>query len=104
MDFIRDLLPSKDRQRQLYNLVLVLINRFLKYVQYLPINKTINVQMLASLIKEKCFFKVDQPHSIITDRGSAFISQYWSDLCFHLKINHCYSTAFHSQTDGQTEH
>ena len=95
MDFITDLLPSKDRQRQLYNSVLVLINRFLKYVQYLPINKIINTQMLVSLIKEKCFFKIDQSHSIIMDRDSVFINQYWSDLCFYLKIDHCYSMAFH---------
>ena len=103
MDFITDLPPSKDEQGQTYDSVLVLIDRFSKYVQYLPVNKTINAQMLANLIKEKCFLKVDQPHSIITDRGSAFTSQYWSDLCFYLKIDHRYSTAFHPQTDGQTE-
>ena len=43
IDFITDLLPSKNRQRQLYNSVLIFINRFLKYIQYLPINKMINV-------------------------------------------------------------
>src|SRR6266700_6293163 len=59
--------------------------------------------MLANLIKEKYFLKVDQPHSIITDRGSAFTSQYWSDLYFYLKIDHHYSMAFHPQTDGQIE-
>ena len=101
MDFITDLLPFKDRQRQTYNLVFVLIDRFSKYVQYFPINKIINAQMLISLIKEKCFFKVDQPHFVIIDKGSAFISQYWLDLCFHLKINHYYNMAFHLQTNGQ---
>src|SRR6266567_6028589 len=103
MDFIMDFLLFKDKQKQIYNLVLIFINRFLKYIQYLPINKTINTQMLTNLIKEKYFLKVDQPHSIITNRGSTFISQYWSDLCFYLKIDHYYSMAFHPQTNRQTE-
>ena len=32
-----------------------------------------------------------------------FTSQFWSDICYHLKIDHRLSTAFHPQTDGQTE-
>src|SRR6266702_4057901 len=86
MDFIIDLLPSKDEQRQTYDLVLILIDRFSKYIQYIPVNKMINAKMLADLIKEKCFFKVDQLHFIIIDRGSAFTSQYWLNLCFYLNI------------------
>src|SRR6266700_2903486 len=74
IDFITDLPPSKDKQGQTYNLVFILINRFLKYIQYIPINKTINIKMLADLIKEKYFLKVDQLHSIIIDKDSTFTS------------------------------
>jgi hypothetical protein len=59
MDFITDLPLSKDEQGRIYDSVLVLIDRFSKYVQYLPVNKIINAQALANLIKEKCFLKVD---------------------------------------------
>jgi transposase InsO family protein len=40
---------------------------------------------------------------LLSDRGSTFTSQFWSDICFHLKVDHRLSTAFHPQTDGQTE-
>lgn len=43
------------------------------------------------------------PDSIVSDRGSLFTSKFWSALCFHLKIKQRLSTAFHPQTDGQTE-
>src|SRR6266700_2275435 len=103
MDFITDLLPFKDKQRQIYDLVFIFINRFSKYAQYIFINKTINTKIFADLIKEKCFFKIDQLYFIIINKGNAFTSQYWSDLCFHLKIDHYYSTAFYLQMDGQTK-
>ena len=41
--------------------------------------------------------------SIVSDRGSLFISKFWSALYFYLKIKQKLSTTFHSQTDGQTE-
>jgi len=43
------------------------------------------------------------PDSIISDRGSIFMSNFWSTLTSILKINPQKSTAFHPQTDGQTE-
>ncbi len=51
--------------------------------------------MLADLIKEKYFFKVNQLHFIIIDKDNTFTSQYWLDLYFHLKINHYYNMAFY---------
>lgn len=38
-----------------------------------------------------------------SDRGSLFTSKFWSAMCFHLKIQRRLSSAFHPQTDGQTE-
>ena len=43
------------------------------------------------------------PMGIISDRGPVFISDYWSELCYHMKIKQQLSTAFHPQTDDQTE-
>lgn len=103
MDFITDLPISKDEKGNEYDSVLVIVDRFTKYVQYVPTTKTITSRALAEVIKTKCFLKVGQPTTLITDRGSVFTSQYWSDLCFYLRVDHRFSTAFHPQTDGQTE-
>ena len=43
------------------------------------------------------------PRSIVSDRGTMFTSQFWSSLCFYMKAKRRLSTAFHPQTDGQTE-
>ena len=40
---------------------------------------------------------------IVSDRGSLFVSSFWESLCGILKIKSNLSTAFHPETDGQTE-
>ena len=39
----------------------------------------------------------------MSDHGSLFTSKFWSTFCFYLGAQHHLSTAFHLQTDGQTE-
>jgi transposase InsO family protein len=43
------------------------------------------------------------PTSLVSDRGSVFTSEYWQSFCYNLAIKRRMSTAFHPQTDGQTE-
>ena len=43
------------------------------------------------------------PDNFATDRGKVFTSRFWTQVCSDLSINHRLSTAFHPQTDGQTE-
>ena len=43
------------------------------------------------------------PRGIVTDRSSVFTSEYWSDFAFEARVKLRLSTAFHPQTDGQTE-
>ncbi|MBW0502351.1 hypothetical protein O181_042066 [Austropuccinia psidii MF-1] len=40
---------------------------------------------------------------IVSDRGSLFVSSFWTNLCQKLKISRELSTAYHPETDGQTE-
>ncbi len=43
------------------------------------------------------------PESIVTKRGSLFISKFWFLLCYFLRIKKKLATAFHLQTNGQTK-
>jgi hypothetical protein len=43
------------------------------------------------------------PDTIVSDRGPQFVSEFWKHLCRILRIEAKLSTAFHPETDGQTE-
>ena len=46
----------------------------------------------------------DIPDSIVSDRGSIFTSHFWKSLASMMDLKRRLYTAFHPQTDGQTEH
>ena len=102
MDFITGLPPSK-RRGIVYDAILVVVDRFTKMVRYLPTTKTVDAAQLAELLFEEVALRYGMPEGIVSDRGSIFTSGFWSSLCYHAKIKRRLSTAFHPQTDGQTE-
>jgi Reverse transcriptase (RNA-dependent DNA polymerase)/RNase H-like domain found in reverse transcriptase/Integrase zinc binding domain/Chromo (CHRromatin Organisation MOdifier) domain/Integrase core domain len=102
LDFIVGLPPSI-RRGVVYDAILVVVCRYSKMVKFIPCNGTVDAEELANLLIDVCFSQFGTPRSIVSDRGSTFTSKYWGTLCHHLAIKRCFSTAFHPQTDGQTE-
>ncbi|CAJ0929984.1 unnamed protein product [Ranitomeya imitator] len=43
------------------------------------------------------------PENIVSDRGSQFVSRFWRTFCAKMGIDLSFSSAFHPQTNGQTE-
>jgi hypothetical protein len=104
MDFIVDLPPSMEPgQTKAYDAILVVVDRYTKVVKYIPCRKTIDAPELAKVFIKHWFKDQGLPESIVSDRGSVFTSKFWTALCYHLSITRRLSTAFHPQTDGQTE-
>ena len=58
---------------------------------------------LAKVIIDVMVWHQSLSDSIITDRGSLFMSKFWSLLCYFLGTKRKLSTAFHLQTNGQTK-
>jgi len=83
--------------------IFVMINQLMKMAIYLPCRKDINSQELAQMFFKHVVCKRGVPDNIVTDRGKEFTSRFWSRVCSHLSVNHRLSTAFHPQTNGQTE-
>ena len=102
MDFITGLPPSAHRGR-IYDSVLVIVDRYTKLARYIPCDKTVTAAELADLFMEYWVKDFGTPQGIVSDRGPQFTSKFWSSLCFYLKVRRRLSTAFHPQSDGQTE-
>ena len=58
---------------------------------------------LADLFIQLVFCLHGLPETITSDRGPQFTSHFWGTLCKRRQIDRRMSTAFHPQTDGQTE-
>jgi transposase InsO family protein len=70
---------------------------------YVPTNKTCDSVELTSLLMDAVVRRYGVLKGIISDRGSVFTSQYWSDFAYKARVKHKLSIAFHPQTDGQTK-
>ena len=86
-----------------FNMVVVFIDRLSKKAVSIPCKKTINAKDMAELYFIHCFRHLGVPENIVSDRGAQFISHFWGCLCSFLRIERKLSTAYHPETDGQTE-
>lgn len=102
MDFITGL-PLVRHKEEEVDAILVIVDRYTKYSLVFPVSSTINSAQLAHLFHNEVELKFGAPSGIVSDRGPVFTSQFWADLCYLSRIKRRLSTAFHPQTDGQTE-
>lgn len=103
LDFVTGLPPSKDWRGHSYDSILVIVDRLTKMAHYIPVDKTLDAEQFAQVLIENLIRYHGLPDSIVSDRGSLFTSQFWSSLAYFLGVKRRLSTAFHPQTDGQTE-
>ena len=86
MDFIVEL-PFSKHKGNVYDSILMVMDWYIKMIQYLSINAIIKFHELGDLLMEEVFLcDSDAPMGIVSDRGPVFISDYWSELCYHMKI------------------
>ncbi|KAJ3574926.1 hypothetical protein NP233_g1445 [Leucocoprinus birnbaumii] len=86
-----------------YDGVMVVVDRFTKMARYIPINMKISSMGVATNLWRAVFKDVGFPKKIISDRGPQFVAGFMRELCKMWGIERNPSTAYHPQTDGQTE-
>jgi hypothetical protein len=99
MDFIGPL----PRTARGYDTILVVIEKLTRWVYYIPTHSTATAQDVFALVDRYVLANHDTPRQIISDRDSRFTSHFWEDLWAAMRTQLKRSTAFHPQTDGQTE-
>lgn len=103
MDFITGLPESSRDNGLVYDAVLVIVDRFTKLALFIPTQKTLNAAGLARILWEEVECRFGTPLGIVGDRDTLFTSQFWREFADHRQITRRLSTAYHPQTDGQTE-
>ena len=99
MDFVGPL-PCTPRG---YDFILVVVDRISEVAHFLPCTQNITAEQLARLLEARIFSVHGMPKSIFSDRGPQFMNAWISDLYKRLGTKQCPSTAYHQETDGQTE-
>jgi hypothetical protein len=86
-----------------FDSILVVIDRLSKMVHLIPTTSTVTAAEVAKLFVENIVKLHGVPKSIVSDRDKNFTSIFWQTVCQLWGIKQRMSTAFHPQTDGQTE-
>jgi hypothetical protein len=99
MDFIMGL-PLTIRK---YNSIWVIVDRLTKSAHFIPVNTNYNVQKYAEIYIARvlCLHRVSK--MIVSGRGSQFVAHFWEQLHASLETHLIYSSAYHPQTNDQTE-
>jgi hypothetical protein len=99
MDFIVGL-PHTSRG---YNSIWVIVDRLTKSAHFIPVAMTYRVGQYAELYVSHIVRYHSISNIIISDRGSIFVARVWEQLHECLGTHIIRSSAYHPQTDGQTE-
>jgi hypothetical protein len=83
--------------------VFVVIDRFSKMEVLAPYKKSITTKAIAKLFFQHVSVHFGIPQTIVSDRDSRFLRNFWSSLWLMMDTKMTKSIAFHPQTDGKIE-
>lgn len=98
VDFITQLPPSDK-----YTAICVFVDRFSKMALFAPTFNQVDAVGTVDLFFKHVFCLFGLPQDIVSDRGVTFTSKFTQAMLKSLDVKQKLSTAFHPQTDGQTE-
>nr|GEZ52623.1 retrotransposon protein, putative, Ty3-gypsy subclass [Tanacetum cinerariifolium] len=93
---------DKQTQRR-HDAIWVVVDRLTKSAHFLPIRKDYFVSGLAEIFQQEIVRLHGTPSAIVSDRDPRFASRFWKGLQKAWGTRLKFNTAFHPQTDGQSE-
>ena len=98
LDFITNLPEAEG-----YDAILTVVCTMTKMAHFIPCTSTLSSKQLAKLFVDNVYRLHGMPRFLIGDRDSRYTSEFFSDLMSRLHTKLCLSTAYHPQSDGNTE-
>jgi hypothetical protein len=98
-----DLITQLPKTRQGHDAIIVFVDRFTKMAHFAPTTTTIDAPGIARLLHDNVVRLHGIPRVLVSDRDPRFTSRFWRALASILRTKLAMSTAYHPQSDGQTE-
>lgn len=98
-----DLITKLPKTAHKYDAILVVVDRLSKMVHLVPCTESMSAKTFARLFVDNVVRLHGIPHNITSDRGTHWNNQFWKHMCHHLGVKLNMSTAYHPETNGQTE-
>jgi hypothetical protein len=99
LDFITQLPKTKSG----HTAIMVFVDRFSKMVHFVPTVTKVKAEQCTRLFVHHIFRLHGVPRELVSDRDTRFTSHFWAEVMARIGSKRCMSTAFHPQSDGQTE-
>ena len=99
MDFIVGLPNTTQKHDSIW----VIVDRLTKSAHFLLVHTTYNAKKYAEIYLDRIVCLHGIPKTIILDRGTQFVACFWEQMQESLGTKLIHSSAYHPQTDGQTE-
>nr|GEV51946.1 retrotransposable element Tf2 [Tanacetum cinerariifolium] len=98
MDFVKGLSNSGGK-----TIIMVVVDKLSKYSHFMALSHPFTAIQVAQLFLDNVYKLHDLPKIIVSDRNKIFISLFWKELFKMLQVSLHFSTAYHPQSDGETE-
>lgn len=98
-----DLIINLPRSHEGHDAIFTIVDRFSKMSHFIPTTTDVKAPALATLFMNHVFKHHGLPTTIISDRDPRFTGTFWRSLFSSLGTKLAFSTAYHPETDGQSE-